>query len=173
MISKKIEEALNGQIKEELYSAYLYLSMSAWFETINLSGFANWMRVQNQEEQMHAMKIFDYINERGGKVKLQKIDEPAYVWKSPLDAFEAAYKHEQHITGCINDLVYLAIDEKDRATQIFLDWFVNEQVEEEATSDDIVQQLKLVGDKGQGIFMIDRELRTRAFVPSAQSDQNA
>ena len=169
MISKKMEKALNGQIREELYSAYLYLSMSAWFETKNLKGFANWMRIQNQEEQMHAMKIFDYLNERGGKVSLQKIDEPPDEWETPLDAFEGAYKHEQHITGCFNDLVYLAMEEKDRASQIFFDWFVNEQVEEEATADDIVQQLKLVGDKGQGIFMIDRELGTRIFTPPAQS----
>ena len=170
MINEKIEKALNGQIREEMYSAYLYLSMSAWFESINLKGFANWMKVQNQEEQMHAMKIFDYLNERGAKVKLQKVDEPQNEWKTPLDAFEGAYRHEQHITGCINDLVYLAIDEKDRATQIFLDWFVNEQVEEEATADNVVQQLKLVGDKGQGIFMIDRELGTRVFTPPAQSE---
>jgi ferritin len=170
MINNKIEKALNGQLKEELYSAYLYLSMSAWFETKNLKGFANWMKVQNQEEQMHAMKIFDYLNERGGKVILQKIDEPPYEWKNPLDAFGAAYKHEQHITGCINDLVHIAMEEKDRATQVFLDWFVNEQVEEEATADDIVQQLKLIGDSGQGLFMVDRELGTRTFVPPAQSE---
>lgn len=170
MINNKMEEALNGQLKEELYSAYLYLSMSAWFETKNLKGFANWMKVQNQEEQMHAMKIFDYLNERGGKVILQKVDEPPNEWENPLDAFEAAYKHEQNITGCINDLVHIAMEEKDRATQVFLDWFVNEQVEEEATADDIVQQLKLIGDSGQGLFMIDRELGTRAFVPPAQSE---
>jgi ferritin len=170
MISKKMEDALNGQIKEELYSAYLYLSMSAWFETINLKGFANWMRTQNQEEQMHAMKIFDYLNERGGKVKFQKVDEPPNEWEAPLEAFKAAYKHEQHITGCINDLVYKAIEEKDLATQIFLDWFVNEQVEEEASVDEIVQQLKLVGEKGQGIFMIDRELGKRTFISPGQSE---
>jgi len=167
---EKINDKRKNQIREEMYSAYLYLSMSAWFESINLKGFANWMKVQNQEEQMHAMKIFDYLNERGAKVKLQKVDEPQNEWKTPLDAFEGAYRHEQHITGCINDLVYLAIDEKDRATQIFLDWFVNEQVEEEATADNVVQQLKLVGDKGQGIFMIDRELGTRVFTPPAQSE---
>jgi len=173
MISKKMENALNNQIREEFFSAYLYLAMSAWFETINLKGFANWMRIQNQEEQMHAMKIFDYLNERGGKVKLQKIDKPLYEWETPLAAFEAAYKHEQHITGCFNDLVDLAMEEKDRASQIFFDWFVNEQVEEEATADGIVQQLKLVGDKGQGIFMIDRELGTRVFTLPAQSESGA
>lgn len=172
MINKKMEEALNGQIREELYSAYLYLSMSAWFETINLKGFANWMKVQTQEELFHATKIFDFLNERQGTVKLQQIDEPPDKWDSPLAAFESAYKHEQHITGCINDLVYEAIEEKDRATQVFLDWFVNEQVEEEASVDEIVQQLKLIGEKGQGIFMINRELGTRTFVPPGQSEQS-
>lgn len=165
MLNEKIEKALNDQINEELFSAYLYLSMSAWFETINLKGFANWMNVQNQEEQFHAMKIFNFINERGGTVKLQAIKEPQISWKSPLDAFEAAYKHEQHITGRINDLVHLAMDEKDRATQIFLEWFVTEQVEEEAAADEIIQNLKLVGDQGQGIFMLDRELGQRTFAP--------
>jgi len=131
------------------------------------------MLIQNQEEQIHAMKIFDYISERGGKVKLLKIDEPQNEWKSPFDAFEAAYKHEQHITGCFNDLAQLAMEEKDRASQIFLDWFVNEQVEEEATTDDIVQQLKFIGDNGHGLLMIDRELRSRVFTPPAQSDGNA
>jgi len=165
MISKKMEDALNNQIREEMYSAYLYLSMSAWFQTLNLKGFANWMTVQNQEEQFHATKIFNFINERGGTVKLQKIDQPQHEWKTPLDAFEAAYKHEQHITGCINDLVHLAMDEKDRATQVFLDWFVNEQVEEEANADEIVKNLKLVGDNGHGMLMLDREFALRVFAP--------
>ena len=172
MINKKMEEALNDQIREELYSAYLYLSMSAWFETINLKGFANWMRVQTQEEQFHASKIFDFLNERQGRVVLQQIDAPPYKWDSPLDAFENAYKHEQHITGRINDLVQLATEKKDRATQIFLDWFVSEQVEEEASVDEIVQQLKLINNKGQGLLMIDRELRMRTFVPPAQTEPN-
>ena len=167
MISKKMEDALNNQIREELFSAYLYLSMSAWFETLNLKGFANWMNVQNQEEQVHAMKIFNFINERGGTVKLQKIEQPQHEWKSSLEAFEAAYKHEQHITGCINDLVHMAMEEKDRATQVFLDWFVNEQVEEEASADEIVQNLKLVGDHGHGMLMLDREFGQRVFAPPA------
>ncbi|MCP4581066.1 MAG: ferritin [candidate division Zixibacteria bacterium] len=173
MISKKMEGALNGQIQEEFYSAYLYLSMSAWFETKNLKGFANWMKIQNLEEQMHAIKIFDYINERGGNVQLQNINKPQNEWNSPLEAFEAAYKHEQHISGCFNDLVHLAMEEKDRASQIFLDWFVNEQVEEEATADEIVQQLRIIGDNGHGLLMIDRELGARVFTPPAQSDKNA
>jgi len=167
MISKKMEDALNNQIREEMFSAYLYLSMSAWFQTLNLKGFANWMMVQNQEEQFHAMKIFNFISERGGTVKLQKIDQPQHEWKTPLEAFEAAYKHEQHITGCINDLVHMAMEEKDRATQVFLDWFVNEQVEEEANADEIVQNLKLVGDHGHGTLMLDRELGQRVFTPPA------
>jgi ferritin len=165
MISKKIEDALNNQIREEMFSAYLYLSMSAWFQTLNLKGFANWMMVQNQEEIVHATKIFNFISERNGTVKLQKIDQPQHEWKSPLEAFEAAYKHEQHITGCINDLVHLAVEERDRATQVFLDWFVNEQVEEEANADDIVQNLKLVDNNGHGILMLDREFGQRVFVP--------
>jgi ferritin len=169
MLSDKMQKALNDQINEELYSAYLYLSMAAWFETLNLKGFANWMMVQNQEEQVHAMKIYDFINERGGKVGLQAVKEPPTEWKSPLDAFEGSYKHEQHITGCINDLVALAMDEKDRATQIFLEWFVTEQVEEESTADQIIQELKLVGKEGQGIFMIDRELGQRTFNPAADA----
>ena len=167
MIDKKMEDALNGQIREEMYSAYLYLSMSAWFETLNLKGFAHWMNIQNQEEMVHAMKLFNFINERGGSVKLQALDQPAHDWKSSLDAFEAAYKHEQHITGCINDLVKLAMNIGDRATQVFLDWFVNEQVEEEASADEIVQNLKLVGDNGYGMLMLDRELGQRVFTPPA------
>ena len=170
MIDKKMEEALNEQIKEEFYSSYLYLSMSAWFETINLKGFASWMKVQAQEELFHAVKIFDYLNERQGKVSLKAIDTPKTKWDSPLAVFEAAYKHEQYITGCINELVHLAMELKDRAAQVFLDWFVNEQVEEEATADGVVQQLKLIGNEGQGLFMIDRELVLRVFTPPAATE---
>jgi len=133
MISKKIEKALNKQINAELYSAYLYLSMVAYFESVNLPGFANWMKVQTQEELMHAMKIYDFVNERGGRVVLKAIEAPPTEWDSPLDAFEATYKHEQKVTGLINNLVNLAIEEKDHATSSFLQWFVNEQVEEESS----------------------------------------
>lgn len=170
MLSEKMAKALNNQINEELFSAYLYLSMSAWFETQNLKGFANWMMIQNQEEQFHAMKMFNYINERGSSVELTAINDPQLTWDSPLAAFEAALKHEQHITGCINDLSHLAMEEKDRATQIFLEWYVTEQVEEEATADEIIQNLKLVGGDGQGIFMLDRELGTRTFTPAADGE---
>lgn len=167
MISKKIEQALNDQINAELYSAYLYLSMVAYFESVNLSGFAAWMRAQTQEEVVHAMKIYDYVNERGGRVVLESIAEPPAKWESPLAAFEAAYKHEQLVTGRINDLVDLAIKEKDHAANTFLQWFVNEQVEEETSADAVVQQLKMAEGAPGALFMIDRELGQRAFTPPA------
>ena len=165
MISKKTEDVLNEQINAEFYSAYLYLSMEAYFESMNLPGFANWMRAQIQEESMHAMKIYDFVNERGARVKLKSIAEPQMEWKSPLAAFEAARKHEQLVTGRINDLVNLAVKEKDHATNNFLQWFVNEQVEEEATAEEVVQKLKML-DKAPGAqFLIDRELGQRVFTP--------
>jgi ferritin len=167
MIGNKMEKALNDQINAELYSAYLYLSMVAYFESVNLSGFATWMRVQTQEEIMHAMKMYDYVNERGGRVILKAIDEPPAKWKSPLAAFEAAYKHEQLVTGRINDLVDLAIKEKDHAANTFLQWFVNEQVEEETSADAVVQQLKMAEGAPGALFMIDRELGQRVFTPPA------
>lgn len=163
MLTEKMLKELNKQINAELYSAYIYLSMSAYFQSTNLGGFANWMRVQATEELTHAMKIYDYVNERGSRVVLQPIEQPPSEWKSPLAVFEEAYKHEQKVTGMINDLTNLAISEKDHATEIFLQWFVSEQVEEEASADEIVQKLKLVGDVGGGIFMIDRELAKRTF----------
>jgi ferritin len=169
MVKKKIEAALNKQLNAELYSSYLYLSMSAYFQSINLPGFANWMRVQTQEELVHAMKFYDFINERGGRVTLQKIDFPPTKWASPLNAFESAYKHEQKVTGLINDLVNLAVGEKDHATNIFLQWFVTEQVEEEASADEVVQKLKLVGKDSGGLFMLDGEMGQRVFTPPAAS----
>ncbi len=161
MISKKMEEALNKQINAEFYSSYLYLSMAADFEAKNLSGFANWMQVQAQEEWGHGMKIYNYIHEQNGTVKLEPIEGPPAEWKSPLDAFEAAYKHEQMVTSRINNLVTLSNEEKDYATNIFLQWFVNEQVEEEASALAIVEKLKMIGDSPQGLFMVDRELAQR------------
>jgi len=165
MISKKMEEALNGQVNAELYSAYLYLSMESYFKSLNLSGFAGWMRAQAQEEMMHAMKIYDFINERGGRVTLKAIDGPPTEWDSPLAVFEAVYAHEQKVTSLINDLVDLAIKEKDHATNSFLQWFVNEQVEEESSADEVVQQLKMMENAPGGIFMLDRELGRRVFTP--------
>ena len=167
MIGKRIVAALNEQVNAELYSAYLYLSMEAYFHDAALAGFANWMRIQTQEEVVHAMKIYDYVVERGGRVVLKAIARPQVTWKSPLDAFKAAYKHEQKVTGLINALVDLAIKEKDHATNSFLQWFVDEQVEEEASAGDIVQKLKLVERAPGGLFMLDKELAQRVFTPPA------
>ncbi len=163
-MKERIEKAFNSQLNAELYSAYLYLSMAAYFESINLPGFANWMRVQEQEERVHGLAFYDYVVSRGARVKLQPIQGPPTEWSSPLAAFEAVYAHEQKVTGLINDLVNLAIEERDHAAQIFLQWFVNEQVEEEASANDVVQKIKLVGDAGNSLFLIDRELATRVFV---------
>ncbi len=167
MISKKIQDALNDQINAELYSAYLYLSMQAYFESVNLSGFANWMKVQTQEELTHAMKMYGFVNERSGRVVLGVIEAPPTEWDSPLAVFEAAYSHEQLVTGRINDLVNLAIEEKDHATNAFLQWFVDEQVEEEASADAVVQNLRMAQDAPGALFMIDRELGQRVFTPPA------
>jgi len=172
MISKKIEKALNGQVNAELYSAYLYLSMEAYFRSLNLNGFANWMRVQTQEEIFHVTKIYNFIDERGGRITLKAIEGPPTAWDSPLAAFEAAYEHEQKVTGLINNIVNHAIEEKDHATNTFLQWFVNEQVEEEASADNIVQQLQMMKDAPGGMYMLDRELSQRVFTPpAAQGEQ--
>lgn len=165
MLSKKVEKALNEQVNAEFFSAYLYLSMSAWAEAQNLRGFANWLRVQYQEETSHAIKIFDYIIERGGQVELKKIEKPENNWKDIIEVFEHVYKHEQSVTSLINDLVALTIEEKDYATNNMLQWFVNEQVEEEASALEILEQLKLFDGKGAPLFMMDRELKQRVFTP--------
>jgi len=162
-VNKKIEKALNEQLNAELYSAYLYYSMSAYFHSINLEGMATWMKVQTAEEMTHSAMFNNYIIERGGRVKLMSIDAPPTEWKSPLSAFESIYEHEQKVTGLINGLVDLALKESDHAANAFLQWFVTEQVEEEASVDGIVQNLKLVGGKGSGLFMIDRELGQRTY----------
>ena len=167
MIREKIEKALNSQLNAELYSSYLYLSMSSYFSSLNLDGFANWMRVQAQEELMHALKFYDYITERGGRALLATIEAPPAQWDSPLKAFENVYTHEQKVTGLINDLVNMAVSEKDHATTAFLQWFVTEQVEEESSADAVVQKLRLVGDQGSGLLMIDQEMSQRAFTPPA------
>lgn len=167
MIKKTLEKAINSQITAEFYSAYLYLSMSAWFAERNLPGFANWTRVQFQEEQFHALKFYDYLLQRQGIVKLAAIDAPPVEWKSPLDVFEQIYKHEIKVTGLINNLMDLAIKESDHACAMMLQWFVNEQVEEESNADAIVQKLKLVQDNPTALFMIDQELAARVFTPPA------
>ncbi|MFC1608162.1 ferritin [Candidatus Latescibacterota bacterium] len=169
MLSEKMEKALNEQVNREYFSAYLYLSMVAYFESLNLPGFALWMRAQTQEEMFHGTKIYDHINERGGRVLLKAIDGPETVWASPLAAFDAALAHEQFISGCINDLVTAARGENDHASDIFLQWFVTEQVEEEQSVGNVAQQLKLVGDSPDALLMIDRELAARVFtMPSAE-----
>jgi ferritin len=161
VIDGKMQEALNKHANAEFYSSYLYLSMSAHFQSVNLTGFAQWMRVQAREELAHAMKFFDHIVERGGKVTLLPVEAPPSQWDSPLAAFEDAYRHEQKVSGLINGLVDEAVQNRDHATNNFLQWFVSEQVEEEASVDAIVQKLKLVGDAAGGLFMIDRELAQR------------
>lgn len=170
MIKAKIQDALNKQLNAELYSSYLYLSMAAYFESVSLKGFANWMRVQAREELAHAMKFYDYINERGGRVNLTSISAPSAQWDSPLAAFEQVYEHEQKVTGLINDLATLAIAEADHATNNFLQWFVAEQVEEESSADEIVQRLRLLGEDRSGLFMLDQELGQRIFTPPATAE---
>ena len=163
MVPEKIEAAFNRQIKYEFESAYLYLAMAAYFDSEGLDGMARWMRIQTQEETTHAMRLLNHIRERGGRVRLQKLWEPQFEWSSPLAAFEAAYKHEQLITGRINELMTLSRAEQDYASQSLLQWFVDEQVEEEDTSSAIVDKLRLVGGQGNGLLMIDRELARRQF----------
>ena len=167
MLNKNIEKAINKQINAELWSGYLYLSMSSYFESISLKGFANWMWIQAREETTHAMRLYNYVTERGGRVILTAIDKVPTQWNSPLSVFEETYKHEQKVTDMINDLVNLAIKEKDHATANMLQWFVDEQVEEEASADEIVQKLKLIGKNNNGLFMLDRELGQRLFNPPA------
>ena len=162
-MKKKLLKAFNDQINAEMYSSYLYLAMESYFHSVSLDGFATWMRGQVQEEMMHAMKFYDFVIERGGRVTLDTIAKPESNWKSPLDAFEAVLAHEQHVTSLINDLVNLAISEKDHASNIFLQWFVTEQVEEEASVGAIVDKLKLIKDTPSGLFMVDAELGKRVF----------
>jgi ferritin len=164
MIKKAVTEALNEQINAEFHSAYLYLSMSAYFHSVGLAGYANWMRVQYQEELAHATHFFDYVNERGGSVKLSPIGEVPVTFSGTLNVFEETLAHEQLVTGLINNLMDIAIKESDHATKSFLQWFVDEQVEEEANVEQILNNLRLIKGEGQGLLMMDREMQTRAFV---------
>ncbi|WP_455383721.1 ferritin [Salinispira pacifica] len=161
VIGDRLSKELNKQINEEFASAYLYLSMGAYFDDKDLPGCAGWMRQQAREEVGHGMRIYDFIVEREGKVTLDAISRPQDRWDSPVAAFEAAYKHEQHITECFQKLMQAAREEKDFTTESFLKWFVDEQVEEEAQTIAIVKQLRMVGDSAQGLFLIDRELGQR------------
>lgn len=168
MLSKKMEKALNEQVNAEMYSAYLYLAMSAYFEDENLSGFGNWMYVQAQEEMTHAMKIYNYINDRGGRVVLEQIDKPQTEWSNVQEVVEEVYSHEQKVTAMIHNLVNLAREEKDHGTDNMLQWFVSEQVEEEANADELVNQVKMISGQGHGLLMLDRELKGRQFVDETQ-----
>jgi len=165
MLGRKIEEALNRQLNAELFSAYLYLSMSAYFSSVNLPGCANWMRIQRLEEISHGMKFYDYVISRGGRVLLTAIEAPPTEWDSPLDAFDAVCRHERKVTGLIHGLVDLAIEEKDHATNSFLGWFVDEQVEEEESADEVLQKMRRIADTPGGLFMVDSELAQRVFTP--------
>lgn len=157
-----MQKALNDQTRKEFYSYYLYLSMAAYFESINLRGFAHWMRIQAKEEQEHAMKFFEYIIERQGKVVLEAVDAPTAKWKTPKDIFEDSYAHERKVTESIHKIVELAESEKDHATGVFLQWFVKEQVEEEASANEILQKLQLIGNETSALFVLDGELGKRA-----------
>ena len=164
MIKKKIEDALNKQINEELFSSYLYWAMAAWFEDMNLAGFANWTKIQAEEEYLHARKFYNYMTEVGGRVVFDKIEAPKKEWKNIEEAFADVLKHEIHITDCINNLMTLAQKENDHATASFLKWFVDEQVEEVSTADQLLHEVKMIADNKQGIFILDRELKVRPSV---------
>lgn len=168
MLDERMVEAINKQLNAELYSAYLYLSMEAYFESKDLSGFANWMRVQAQEELAHAMKFYDYLIRRGARITLTEITAPPKEWDSPVKVFEHVYEHEQMVTGLINQLVDLAISLSDHASNNFLQWYVAEQVEEEESSSGVLQKVKLAGDSSSGLLMVDQELALRVFTPPAK-----
>jgi ferritin len=162
MLSKKLQDAINQQINHELYSSYLYLSMSAHFESVNLPGFARWMKVQSEEENEHGIKFFHYVYERGGKVVLEAIAKPPADYKAPIDVMKKVLEHEKKVTGTIEALYELALKEKDYATQVMLHWFIKEQVEEEKNASDIIEMLKSIGDAPAGLAMLDSRLGARA-----------
>lgn len=166
--NKKVEDILNKQVNAEFWSAFMYLSMSAWLENQGLKGMANWMKVQYLEETSHAMKIYDFIISRGGEAKLAAIDKVPTEWKSITEVFEETYKHECKVTEMIHNCYNVAAAEKDHASTNMLQWFIDEQVEEEQNVIEILDQLKLIGDKGQGIFMLNKELAGRVFVDATK-----
>jgi ferritin len=169
MLSQKLQDAINAQINHEMNASYLYLSMAAYCESLNLSGFANWLRVQSEEERMHAMKFFNFLHDRDGRVILQSIAQPPAEFETVMDVFEQTLEHERKVTGWINDLYTLAVAEQDYPTQVLLQWFINEQVEEEKNATLILEQLTMVGAEGVGLFMIDRELAGRSLEGDTQS----
>jgi len=162
MLSKTLQDAINEQIRDEISSAYLYLSMSAYCEGQNFPGFSKWLRIQWQEELTHGLKLVDFVHNRGGRVLLQGIDKPQSEFKSPLDVFEQVYAHEQKVTASINRLYDLAVKENDHPTQVELQWFIKEQVEEEKHASEIVAMMKMLGDAGPALIMLDRQLGARA-----------
>ena len=170
MITRKVEKALNGQVNKEMYSAYLYMAMSAYSDTIGLKGFANWLMVQYHEEMLHAMKIYEYITRQGGKVKLAAIAEPPVEYGTPLAMFKKVLEHEKFVTKSINDLVNLAVAQKDHATHIFLQWYVTEQVEEEANAMTVMQKIKMV-QGSSAMIMLDNELAARTYTPPAPNSE--
>lgn len=167
MINKRMQDAINEQIKFEIYSANLYLSMSAYIEGKNLKGIAHWLRVQYEEETFHALKLYDYLKNREGQVIIQSIDAPPSEFGTPLETFEKVLEHEQHVTAGINKLYKIAMEENDFAAQIFLQWYVNEQMEEEASAAEVIGKMKLIGDRGVDLLYLDTELSSRVFVPPA------
>ncbi len=162
MLKQTVQDALNEQIKAELESAYVYLAMSAYSESVNLRGFASWMRAQSQEELGHALKLFDFVNDRGGRVTLQALTQPPADYKSALDMMEHTLNHEQKVSGLINRLYELALKESDYPTQAHLQWFITEQVEEEKTAQEIVEQLRMIGNHTPGLLMLDRQMGQRS-----------
>jgi ferritin len=170
MLNKKVAKALNEQINKEMYSAYLYMSMSACSNKVGLKGFANWFMVQYHEEMFHAMKLYEYVQRQGEDIKLEAIKCPPSDFSSQLDMFTQTLAHEQQITKSLNDLMELAINQKDHATKIFLEWYITEQVEEEENDNDIIAELKLIGDNPHALLMLDRELAARvATIPTDYS----
>lgn len=171
MLSQSLQDALNEQVKNEFYSAHVYLSMESWFDAQALPGFAKWMRVQYQEELTHGLKIFDFINDRDGRALVHGFDTPPSDWKSPLNVFENSYAHEQKVTAMINNLYALAVKENDYPTIVLLQWFINEQVEEEKNAKLIVDQLRMAGDNPTALLLLDREMGART--PEAQGAADA
>ena len=173
MIPEKVRKIMNEQIRHELESAYIYHSMAAWFHSANLEGMAHWMRCQIHEETVHAMKFFDHIIERGGEAALQDLKQLKTSWSSPIELWEDAWEHEQFITGKINGIMKVVREESDYAAEPLLAWFVEEQIEEEANSSSILEQMKMIGDSKQGLIMLDRELGSRAFPAGSPYDPAA
>ncbi len=170
MIGDRLSQAMNEQIKNELESYYIYLSMSAYFHSLSLDGMGHWMRCQAHEEMIHAMKFFDHLVDRGGKVELLNLQQLKTDWSSPAEAFQDAYQHEQFITGKINELTTIAREEKDYASEPLLAWFSDEQIEEEASTGKIADEMTMIGDDKSALLMLDRELAARAFPAGSPLD---